>query len=548
MPGGTTIYEAARALGIAIPTLCHAQHKTPVGVCRVCTVEVKSARVLAAACIRPGRAGHGGRDRLRARAARPAHALEMLLADHPTPVRSASARPADCELEALAARAGVGAAALPARADHPRAPTTPRRSSRWTTPRASCAIAASAAATRSSTTSSSAAPARATTRRHRVRHRRADGAVDLRRPAASAWSPAPPAPSPTRAWSTSGCRRASTSGPPSCSTCRSSQGVSGTFLAPEPGRRRAPHVPAGRDHLPRGRVRLHRLLHPAGARSRSSSARRSATPRAEPRRRGRHPELLPPVRPASSASQRTRARTRRRGASSPSTRPVDLAYDNPVAQLGRGRAVRRDDLHQLLPALGHGARGRGDRSPRDAAQRALHPAAEQAVPARARADATGARARHPPAAASPSSPASPTSFIDHLRDHVDLLRYRAGPGHLPAGRPRRQLLPDPDRIREGDAELPGRRDGRRLPRPRGGTSARSACLARGARARRRARRSTTSSSCASRRGLQGDGASSSRRSRADPEPVSRARASAQNRERHGEGAARSRSTTSSTRA
>src|SRR5262249_58918775 len=53
VPAGTTIFDAARGLGIDIPTLCHAQHQTPVGVCRVCTVEVKNARVLAASCVRP---------------------------------------------------------------------------------------------------------------------------------------------------------------------------------------------------------------------------------------------------------------------------------------------------------------------------------------------------------------------------------------------------------------------------------------------------------------------------------------------------------------
>jgi len=54
---GTTIFDAARGLGIDIPTLCHAQHQTPVGVCRVCTVEVKNNRVLAAACVRPAEDG-----------------------------------------------------------------------------------------------------------------------------------------------------------------------------------------------------------------------------------------------------------------------------------------------------------------------------------------------------------------------------------------------------------------------------------------------------------------------------------------------------------
>jgi NADH dehydrogenase/NADH:ubiquinone oxidoreductase subunit G len=35
---GTTVFDAARLNGIAIPTLCHQQNETPVGVCRVCVV------------------------------------------------------------------------------------------------------------------------------------------------------------------------------------------------------------------------------------------------------------------------------------------------------------------------------------------------------------------------------------------------------------------------------------------------------------------------------------------------------------------------------
>ncbi len=41
---GTTVFDAARMNGIAIPTLCHQQNETPVGVCRVCVVDV-GARV-----------------------------------------------------------------------------------------------------------------------------------------------------------------------------------------------------------------------------------------------------------------------------------------------------------------------------------------------------------------------------------------------------------------------------------------------------------------------------------------------------------------------
>ena len=51
VPNGTTIFDAARLNGIPIPTLCHQQNETPVGVCRVCVVDV-GARVYAASCIR----------------------------------------------------------------------------------------------------------------------------------------------------------------------------------------------------------------------------------------------------------------------------------------------------------------------------------------------------------------------------------------------------------------------------------------------------------------------------------------------------------------
>ena len=104
---GTTIIDAARRLGIDIPTLCHAQHQTPVGVCRVCTVEVKNNRVLAAACVRPAEAGMvvaTASDNVR-RARRTL--AELLLADHPSPCERQQTT-ADCELERLGVAYGVG--------------------------------------------------------------------------------------------------------------------------------------------------------------------------------------------------------------------------------------------------------------------------------------------------------------------------------------------------------------------------------------------------------------------------------------------------------
>ncbi|OHD70319.1 MAG: hypothetical protein A2177_04110 [Spirochaetes bacterium RBG_13_68_11] len=43
VPTGTTILETARGLGVTIPTLCHHEHLSPYGGCRVCLVEVAPA-------------------------------------------------------------------------------------------------------------------------------------------------------------------------------------------------------------------------------------------------------------------------------------------------------------------------------------------------------------------------------------------------------------------------------------------------------------------------------------------------------------------------
>jgi len=49
---GTTLYEAASMLGVVIPVLCHDPRLEPVGVCRMCVVDI-GQRTLAAACVRP---------------------------------------------------------------------------------------------------------------------------------------------------------------------------------------------------------------------------------------------------------------------------------------------------------------------------------------------------------------------------------------------------------------------------------------------------------------------------------------------------------------
>jgi len=102
---GTSVFDAARMNGIAIPTLCHQQNQTPVGVCRVCVVDV-GARVYAASCIRECEPGMTVKTTdagvVRARTT----LIELLMADHPAPCARQLAS-GDCELETMAKAAGV---------------------------------------------------------------------------------------------------------------------------------------------------------------------------------------------------------------------------------------------------------------------------------------------------------------------------------------------------------------------------------------------------------------------------------------------------------
>ena len=152
VPQGTTIFDAARLNGIAIPTLCHQQNENPVGVCRVCVVDL-GQRVYAASCIRqaePGMKVSTGT----APVQNVRHTLlELLMADHPAPC-ARQQHSGDCELETSGC--GCGTSAVRGfRGAARRADTTipPSPSPSITRP-AFSATAASAAATTSATTGS----------------------------------------------------------------------------------------------------------------------------------------------------------------------------------------------------------------------------------------------------------------------------------------------------------------------------------------------------------------------------------------------------------
>ena len=161
VPRGTTIFDAARMNGVPIPTLCHQQNQTPVGVCRVCVVDV-GARVYAAACIRECDPGMVVKTNVEPVQQARKTLVELLMSDHPRParvsrrVRTASSR-----------RCGRRWPRRPPRRDSSAGSrhedeTTPRSASPSIMKPASSATAACADVTRSRRTTSSGAPGAAT--------------------------------------------------------------------------------------------------------------------------------------------------------------------------------------------------------------------------------------------------------------------------------------------------------------------------------------------------------------------------------------------------
>jgi iron-only hydrogenase group A len=106
VPFGTTILDAAKSLGVRIPTLCHHPDLEMAGVCRICVVEVEGQRTLQAACAYPITGSltvntHSRRVRIARR-----HVLDLLLSEHFGDCYSC-VRNGNCELQSLAEEYGV---------------------------------------------------------------------------------------------------------------------------------------------------------------------------------------------------------------------------------------------------------------------------------------------------------------------------------------------------------------------------------------------------------------------------------------------------------
>lgn len=103
---GTTLLEAARQIGIEIPTLCYHPDLSLHGSCRVCVVEDVNTKRLLASCVVEAaegmvistRSSHARRARRRN--------VELLLANHPNDCLSCE-RNGSCELQEITHKLGV---------------------------------------------------------------------------------------------------------------------------------------------------------------------------------------------------------------------------------------------------------------------------------------------------------------------------------------------------------------------------------------------------------------------------------------------------------
>ncbi len=106
VPEGTTVIDAAKANGIAIPNLCYLENIHRFGACRMCVVEVAGAKSLAAACmtkVSEGMVVNTNTERVR-RARKVIY--ELLLSDHAQDCLSCR-RNQSCELQALGRQLGI---------------------------------------------------------------------------------------------------------------------------------------------------------------------------------------------------------------------------------------------------------------------------------------------------------------------------------------------------------------------------------------------------------------------------------------------------------
>jgi NADH-quinone oxidoreductase subunit G/[NiFe] hydrogenase diaphorase moiety small subunit len=106
VPLGTTILDAAKSVGVRIPTLCHHPDLEVAGICRICVVEVEGQRTLQAACAYPINGPTKIKSYSKAVRIARRHVLDLLLSEHCGDCYSCI-RNGICELQQLAEEYGV---------------------------------------------------------------------------------------------------------------------------------------------------------------------------------------------------------------------------------------------------------------------------------------------------------------------------------------------------------------------------------------------------------------------------------------------------------
>lgn len=103
---GSTVLDAARKLGIDIPTLCFLKEINEIGACRMCLVEVEGARGYVTSCVYPAEEGMKVKTSTKELVSIKKTILELLLSNHEKKCLTCS-RNLTCELQALCRRFGV---------------------------------------------------------------------------------------------------------------------------------------------------------------------------------------------------------------------------------------------------------------------------------------------------------------------------------------------------------------------------------------------------------------------------------------------------------
>ena len=106
VPAGSTILQAAKAANIDIPSLCYLKDVNCIGACRICVVEIKNRRGLAAACVYPVEEGMEVETNTPAVRKSRKTTLELLLSTHNKKCLSCE-RSENCELQRLSRDYGV---------------------------------------------------------------------------------------------------------------------------------------------------------------------------------------------------------------------------------------------------------------------------------------------------------------------------------------------------------------------------------------------------------------------------------------------------------